>query len=53
MIVPYNFSNYVLGASSVKAFDFIFGTSALLPLVLFFVYTGSTVSSIQSAIQSE
>jgi len=46
LLVPFNFSNYVFGGSSVKIFDFIIGSLGLFPLVLFFVYLGSTMSNI-------
>lgn len=46
MIVPFNLSNYVFGASSVRIKEFALGTLGLLPLVTFFVYIGTTVSDI-------
>jgi uncharacterized membrane protein YdjX (TVP38/TMEM64 family) len=46
MIVPFNLSNYVFGASSVRIKEFVLGTLGLLPLVTFFVYIGTTVSDI-------
>ena len=50
MLVPFNLSNYVLGASSVKIRDFTLGTLGLLPLVAFFVYLGTTVSDIEQVV---
>jgi len=50
LIVPYNISNYILGGSAVKSFDFIMGTAALLPMVIFFVYIGTTLSSIEASV---
>ena len=46
LLVPFNISNYVFGGSSVKYYDFIVGTIGLFPIVLFFVYIGTTMSSI-------
>lgn len=50
MLVPFNVSNYVFGASAVRAWDFGVGTLALLPLVLFFVYVGTTMSNIEEVV---
>ena len=49
MLVPFNFSNYVLGISAVRYMDFIVGTSGLFPICMFFVYIGSTMSNIHDA----
>lgn len=46
LLVPFNLSNYVFGGSAVKVFDFVMGTMGLLPMVLFFVYIGTTMSNI-------
>lgn len=46
LLVPFNFSNYVLGISAVKYRDFMIGTLGLFPIVLFFVYIGTTMSNI-------
>ncbi len=46
LLIPFNISNFVFGGSSVKYFDFIIGTLGLFPIVLFFVYIGTTMSSI-------
>jgi len=50
LLVPFNMSNYVFGASAVKVFDFIIGTFGLVPLVLFFVYIGTTMSNIEEVV---
>lgn len=46
MLVPFCYSNYTFGASSVKMLQFVFGTLGLIPMVLFFVYIGTSISSI-------
>jgi uncharacterized membrane protein YdjX (TVP38/TMEM64 family) len=48
LLIPFNVSNYVLGGSGVQAKDFVIGTIGILPIVIFFVYLGSTMSSIQN-----
>ena len=50
LLVPFNLSNYVLGATSVRIRDFVIGTLGLLPLVAFFVYIGTTVSDIEQVV---
>lgn len=50
LLVPFNLSNYVLGISAVKYVDFIIGTLGLFPIVLFFVYIGTTMSNIHEAV---
>ncbi len=47
LVIPFNFSNYVLGASGVKIVHFILGTLGVIPLVLFFVFLGTTISDIE------
>lgn len=49
LLVPYNFSNYVFGGSAVKLKDFLIGNFGLIPLVVFYVYLGSTMSNIEDA----
>lgn len=44
-IIPSNVSNYVLGGTAVTFKDFTLGTSGTLPLVIFSVYVGSTMSN--------
>ena len=46
LLIPSNLLNYVLGASAVKATDYVIGTSGILPVVIFFLYVGSTMSGI-------
>ena len=48
-LVPFNISNYVLGASAVKFKDFAIGTLALFPCSVFFVYVGTTISTLEEA----
>jgi uncharacterized membrane protein YdjX (TVP38/TMEM64 family) len=50
ILVPYNFSNYVFGGSAVKFKDFLIGNFGLMPLVIFYVYIGSTMSNIEDAL---
>jgi uncharacterized membrane protein YdjX (TVP38/TMEM64 family) len=50
LLVPFNLSNYVFGISAVKYEDFALGTLGLFPIVLFFVYIGTTMSNIHDAI---
>lgn len=50
LLVPFNLSNYVFGISAVKYRDFAIGTLGLFPIVLFFVYIGTTMSNIHEAI---
>jgi len=40
----------VIGASSVSFNKFAIGTLALLPIVIFWVYVGTTMSNIEDAI---
>lgn len=47
VLIPFNFSNYVLGGTAVKISDFVLGTTGIFPLVIFFVYVGSTMSNLQ------
>jgi uncharacterized membrane protein YdjX (TVP38/TMEM64 family) len=47
LVIPFNISNYVLGASSVNIFHFVVGTLGVMPLVLFFVFLGTTMSDIE------
>lgn len=46
MLVPFNFSNYAFGGTAVKVGHFMLGTVGLLPMALFFVYVGTSVSNI-------
>lgn len=40
---PFNFSNYFMGASSVKFSHFALGTFSLIPITTFYVYIGTTL----------
>ena len=46
LLVPFNVSNYIFGGSAVKLTDYLLGTIGVLPIVLFFVYIGTTMSNI-------
>ncbi len=46
LLVPFNVSNYIFGSSAVKLRDYLIGTIGVLPIALFFVYIGSTMSNI-------
>ena len=50
LVIPFNISNYVLGASSVNIFHFVVGTLGVMPLVLFFVFLGTTMSDIEQIV---
>ena len=50
VIVPFNVSNYVLGSTSVSYADFANGTLYIMAMCAFIVYIGTTVSTIQEAI---
>jgi uncharacterized membrane protein YdjX (TVP38/TMEM64 family) len=53
LIVPFNFSNYVFGGSSVVTSHFIIGTFGLIPMCVYFVYLGTTISSIQDILNND
>ena len=46
LLVPFNVSNYIFGGSAVKLRDYLFGTIGVLPIALFLVYIGTTMSNI-------
>lgn len=50
LLVPYNLSNYAFGGMNLKLGNFILGTFGLIPMALFYVYVGTTVSDIQEAV---
>jgi uncharacterized membrane protein YdjX (TVP38/TMEM64 family) len=41
ILVPFNISNYVLGASNTKLLDFMIGTTSLIPIVVMWIYVGT------------
>lgn len=47
LLIPFNVSNYVLGGTPVNWKDYLMSNIGILPLVIFFVYLGSTFSNIQ------
>ncbi len=53
ILVSFNITNYILGGSSVSVLAYCVGTVGVMPQVLFYVYMGSTMSSIQDAISGE
>lgn len=50
LLVPYNLSNYAFGGMNLQLGHFILGTFGLIPMALFYVYVGTTVSDIQEAV---
>ena len=46
LLVPFNVSNYIFGGSAVKLRDYLIGTIGVLPIALFFVYIGTTMSNL-------
>ncbi len=52
ILIPFNLLNYVLGGTSIKIVDYIFGTIGTLPLCFFYVYIGTTVSNFQEALSN-
>lgn len=52
LLVPFNVSNYIFGGSAVKLKDYLIGTIGVLPIALFFVYIGTTMSNIYDALSS-
>jgi uncharacterized membrane protein YdjX (TVP38/TMEM64 family) len=53
LLVPFNVSNYVFGGSAVRFTDYLLGTIGVLPIALFFVYMGTTMSNIQDALSGK
>lgn len=53
LIVPFNVSNYAFGGSSVVTRHFIIGTLGLIPMCVYFVYLGTTISSIQDLLNND
>ena len=51
LIVPYNVSNLVFGAAAVSLKAYCVGTLGLIPMNLFYVYIGQTMSSIKEAVE--
>ena len=51
--MPFNVSNYVFGGSAVKLRDYLIGTFGIIPIVLFYVYIGTTMSNIQDALSGK
>lgn len=53
MLVPFNISNFVFGASAVQLRHFAIGTLGMIPLVAFFVYLGTSVSDLHEVVSGQ
>ena len=53
MLVPFNISNFVFGASAVQLRHFAVGTIGMIPLVAFFVYLGTSVSDLHEVVNGQ
>lgn len=52
-MIPYNSYNYVLGITSVRFRDFAIGNLFMLPGCMFYVYIGTSISSVSDAVSGE
>ena len=50
LLVPFGFSNYILGGSAVRFVDYTVGSIGILFQVVFYVYIGTTISSVTEAL---
>ena len=46
LLIPFGISNYILGGSAVKFLDYAVGSIGILFQVVFYVYIGTTISSV-------
>jgi uncharacterized membrane protein YdjX (TVP38/TMEM64 family) len=46
LLVPFGFSNYILGGTAIRFLDYAVGSIGVLFQVVFYVYIGTTISGI-------
>jgi len=45
-LIPYNFFNYTMAVTSVRARDFISGSIGMVPMIGMYVYIGVNINSL-------
>jgi uncharacterized membrane protein YdjX (TVP38/TMEM64 family) len=53
LLVPYNISNLLFGATAIPFVHYLLGTIGVLPIIIFYVYLGTTMSNIEAAISGK
>lgn len=53
LLVPFNISNFIFGATAIPFTHYMVGTIGVLPIQIFYVYLGTTMSNIEAAISGK